>query len=178
MVTLSDISATLTPSFITPFEEASLLTHICSHLSTLPTRSHQRSRIARFGWNYRGHQRTEPIPWWCVGLLARLPVQRPLDSLTLNEYLPERAIESHVDPLEFGDPILILGLESACAFELSLNDQRINFHFPPRALLSLSGPSRFPWHHAVAPVKVLRYSLVFRWLKEPMNANAISSPRQ
>lgn len=174
-MTLSDISASLTPDFITPLEEASLLTHICTHLASTPTRSHQRSRIARFGWDYRGHQRTEPVPEWCSWLIARLPCTRPLDSLTLNEYEPGRTILSHVDPLEFGDPILILGLENACTFELSLGKERFTVDFPARALLSLAGPSRFPWHHAVLPVERLRYSLVFRWLKaQPSDLALIS----
>lgn len=165
-MTLSDLNATLTPGFISPLEEAALLTHICAHLDALPSRSSERSRIARFGWDYRGRQKVEPVPDWCVSLLARLPDQRPLDSLTLNEYQPGRAISPHVDPLEFGDPILILGLASACELELSLGAKKLAFEFPACALLSLSGPSRFPWHHAIKPVKALRYSLVFRWLKE------------
>lgn len=167
-MTLSDLSATLTPAFISPLEEASLLTHIRAHLNALPSRASERSRIARFGWDYRGRQRTEPVPAWCLGLLSRLSLtdSRPVDSLTLNEYLPGRAISPHLDPLEFGDPILILGLASACEFELSLGAQKLAFTFPPCALLSLRGPSRFPWHHAIKPVAALRYSLVFRWLKE------------
>jgi alkylated DNA repair dioxygenase AlkB len=159
---LASLSASLTPSFITPALEASLLSHFPALLASSPARSLDRSRVVRFGWDYRGHQKVLPMPDWAEELRALLPDPRPLDSLTLNEYLPGRAILPHYDPLEFGDPILILGLASACTFELSLGAERLAFEFPARALVSLSGPSRFPWHHAIKPVEALRYSLVFR----------------
>ncbi|GGD07807.1 hypothetical protein GCM10011342_15860 [Aquisalinus flavus] len=81
---------------------------------------------------------------------ARLP-----DQVIVNDYLPGQGIAPHTDCIPcFGEIIASISLLSACEMEF-LNTQSHNSRksqlLEPRSLLTLSGPARFEWQHAIRP---------------------------
>lgn len=147
------------PDFISPEEEAFIL----SHLST-PKKSKggRRSAIRRYGTkvyldNYVGN-----IPEHFTFLQERLEphVGHKPKSITTNTYLPGDSIKPHID---LGNELVsVISLLSPAEMVLSKGKEKIQLTLPPRSLLLLRDEYRFQWKHEILPVEALRYSIVFR----------------
>lgn len=82
----------------------------------------------------------------------------------INIYNKGCRIAKHIDHDDNGPIIPVLGLKSDATMILTNPEtsERIEFNFPARALVVLSGESRYKWFHELKPVNDKRYSIVVR----------------
>lgn len=144
-------------------------------------------RVQHFGYRYDYRARLAspddhlgPLPQWLAALADRLAAagifRRPADQVIVNEYLPGQGISAHIDCVPcFGETIAILSLGGTVAMTLRhpISGQSHEVPLLQRSLLTLSGPARYEWQHAIPARKsdivsgvrtprVRRVSLTFR----------------
>jgi hypothetical protein len=147
---------------ISPDLETGLVVQIQDLLSNVPqTGANERSRIARFGWDYTPNKQWlgDAPDWVYVPGIAK-----SYESVTINEYHAGHGIGAHIDSEDFDEPILILSLntDGTMLFESTTNDC-LFLNVPRRTLLTLKGDARYKWTHAVTGQhKNIRYSIVAR----------------
>jgi len=158
---------TILPDYISLVTEAIMLTEIELVMRTVPQMSGDtRSRIIRYGWDYLSDEKLGDVPDW-------IPTIDGVDSWTLNQYLPGRAINLHTDAAKFGDEIKILSLGAVMFMRLlAPNNDELIVQIPSRSLCVMSGDVRWLWKHGTLPVKTgTRYSIVYRTLKKELAQN-------
>lgn len=144
-------------------------------------------RVQHFGYRYDYRARSVslgdhlgPLPGWLAVLAGRLVYKGAFreqpDQVIINEYLPGQGISAHIDCVPcFGDTIAILSLGGpvVMTFQCAAGDARREMTLPARSLLTLSGPARYDWLHAIPARKsdtingvktprIRRVSLTFR----------------
>lgn len=172
----------LTPNFITPEEEQSLL----ESLEKEPWNTNLSRRTQHYGYEYNYNEKeakkeAPPIPPYCTYLVDRMLEQgilkeRP-DQMIVNEYKPGQGIAPHVDHVKFfADGIASISLGSDVMMDFincknpSLKKQGV---LPKRSVLAMHGIARYKWRHGIAqrmkdPVcgkRGRRVSLTFRKMK-------------
>ena len=157
---LAAAGCSLLLDFVGAAEASQLLADVDAHPwdSSLARRTQQHGR--KFDYTTKNvAPHGAAIPPCFDGLLARLaavprhvlPWDGLADNLTVNEYLPGAGIANHVDTHSaFEDGICALTLGDGCAMRLQRRDESHVIWLPPRALLVLSGASRYEWSHAIA----------------------------
>lgn len=154
-------------------------------------RNDLKRRVQHFGYRYDYRARSVslgdhlgPLPGWLAVLAGRLTDNRAdggafreqPDQVIVNEYLPGQGISAHIDCVPcFGDTIAILSLGGpvVMTFQCAADGARREMTLPARSLLTLSGPARYDWLHAIPARKsdmidgvktprVRRVSLTFR----------------
>ncbi len=161
---------------ITPAEEAELIERI----QDLPLSEYEfqgylgRRRTISFGTQYAGEETAEPIPWFLVSLRGKAAAfaglaPEDLQYALVTEYTPGSPIGWHRDRPMFED-VVGVSLISVCVFRFrrSVRDgwERHSVILNPRSVYLLRGPAREDWQHSIPEVKILRYSLTFRSLRQ------------
>lgn len=121
-------------------------------------------RVQQFGYAYDYGTKTirpaPPIPPELQSLIKSLQGKKLLNEyvnqIIVNEYLPGQGITAHTDHAYwFGDQICSLSLQSGC--KMILHDRTTDLHksvyLKPRSLLSLTGPARWRFTHAIPATK-------------------------
>src|SRR5437764_2670275 len=131
-------------------------------------------RTVSFGFRYdfgdQAMHEAEPIPDFLLPLrdraadFARLePVE--LEHALVTEYAPGAGIGWHRDRPVFAD-VIGVSLGAPCRFRLRRKHgdkwERAALDLAPRSAYLLRGPVRYQWHHSIAPMEELRYSVTFR----------------
>lgn len=156
----------LIENFITPAEEADLLTAINSAEQGWDNRLKRRTQHYGFLYDYTARSIDKknylgPLPQFTDVIVQRMLdggyiTERPIQ-LIVNEYTPGQGIYPHTDAKMFGDPIISLSLGSSCGFIFTSDaddaedDQadRYEYLVRPRTLMIMSGPSRSDWRHGI-----------------------------
>lgn len=151
--------ASLTPDWITPAEEATLI----AFLDAGAWSGELKRRVLHFGYRYdyrarvaTPESRIGPLPEVLQGLAERLRADGFFlavpDQVIANDYLPGQGISAHVDcePC-FGEVIASLSLLSGCEMRFAWfeSGETRAVILPPRSLLVLAGPARRDWTHAI-----------------------------
>eukprot|EP01117_Protostelium_nocturnum_P011872 TRINITY_DN4332_c0_g1_i2.p1 TRINITY_DN4332_c0_g1~~TRINITY_DN4332_c0_g1_i2.p1 ORF type:complete len:405 (+),score=120.73 TRINITY_DN4332_c0_g1_i2:102-1316(+) len=79
------------------------------------------------------------------------PLMKPIDQITVNEYVPGRGISPHIDTHSaFEGGIASLSLDSQITMEFEHpNGERTSVYLPRRSLVILTGESRYLWTHGI-----------------------------
>ncbi|UEM19936.1 alpha-ketoglutarate-dependent dioxygenase AlkB [Skermanella mucosa] len=150
-------------------------------------RNDLKRRVQHFGYRYDYRARSVsladhlgPLPGWLAMLAGRLvdggAFSKPPDQVIINEYLPGQGISAHIDCVPcFGETIAILSLggSTVMKFQCSANGAGRELTLPNCSLLTLMGPARYDWLHAiparmsdvidgVKTPRIRRVSLTFR----------------
>ena len=150
-------------------------------------RNDLKRRVQHFGYRYDYRARSVsladnlgPLPGWLAVLAGRLVdggvVSKPPDQVSINEYWPSQGISAHIDCVPcFGETIAILSLGGSVVmkFQCSATGAGRELALPTCSLLSLTGPARYDWLHAipgrmsdvidgVKTPRIRRVSLTFR----------------
>src|SRR5262245_53543865 len=167
------------PDFITPDEEAPLLTEI----SNLPLREAKykdytaKRRIMSYGASY-DFTSTElipagPIPLFLHPLRERVArwVQVPASRFThalIAEYTTGTQLCWHRDVPDF-EIIAGVSLGGACRMRLrryppqkGRSAASLSLDLEPRSVYVMRGEARWRWQHSIPPTKAIRYSITFR----------------
>lgn len=130
-----------------------------------------RNRVLRFGTGvhaagYSSGVVTISVPP-VLSELADLMVARGLiktkaTSISVNEYLPGQSIHWHTDKPIAGESIVVLGLLCATVMGMRKGKTEIDIPFPARAVMQMTGESRYDWQHRTYPSEGRRVSIVFR----------------
>lgn len=169
------------PEFMTEAEERELLERVRAvSYSEIRMRGHvARRRTAHFGWLY-GYESWKvdpgpPMPDFLLPLRARCAelMEEPPEQLVealLSEYTPGATIGWHRDAPMFGPKVVGVSLGSTCRmrFQRGKGEERRTFEveLQPRSAYVLSGEARSEWQHSIPAVKLTRYSITFRTLRE------------
>jgi alkylated DNA repair dioxygenase AlkB len=153
----------------TEFLDISEELEIESHIPKTPKiNQNTRNSIKRYGSNvpYKNQIESTTIPQYLESLSTKI-VERGLllskpNSISINEYLPGNSIAPHIDSLESGQIITIISLLSDAIMVFSKNDEQYKITIPSRSIMQLKDEIRFEWKHSIEPVKLKRYSIVFR----------------
>lgn len=164
------------PGFISPAEEAELLTRI----RTIEVQPFQfgafegKRRVAWFGWQYdydvRQLVRVDDIPAWLRPLIERIEAfdrcaPGSIRQVLMTEYEAGAGIGWHRDKPHF-DRIYGLSLRTHCRFRFRRKRdrkwERYTLEAEPCSLYRLDGPARHEWEHSIPDVASLRYSVTFR----------------
>lgn len=166
-------------NLISAADESALLTDI----RELPFREFEyhgytgKRRVVSFGWKYdygaRRLEKRDDIPPFLLSLREAAASFAGLDAAILRqalvtEYGPGAPIGWHRDKAEF-DEVIGISLLAPCTFRLmratAREWERVSLIAEPRSAYLLSGPSRTEWEHSIPPVEALRYSVIFRNLR-------------
>lgn len=158
------------PDYVTEAEEHALLFELEAelgervrlHLEKPRHRAPQDSRTTIMRWGepvYPGFIVHPKLPPWIAWLTAQLPMPRVPESMTLNVWEPGDRLDPHVD--RGGDVVCVLNLLASSSVAFGRGHIEIH-HVPRRALLRMSGESRWDWEHSIFPSDERRISLVFR----------------
>lgn len=169
------------PEFISPEEEASLLSEIWK----LPLEEAKykaftaRRRIAIFGFAYDfDTNRLDPAPELPqflfplrekVGRWVGLEPGEFVHAL-VNEYRPGTPLGWHRDAPQFG-VVVGVSLAAPCRMRFRSYPPRpkmkvFTLELEPRSAYLLRDEMRWRWQHSVSPTKALRYSITFRTLSD------------
>ena len=161
----TNMGLTLIHDFITPEEEAEIMSHITKGEKQ---DTKHRNCVKRYGSNqpYRSNMVSRYIPKFLDRLSDRL-VERGLvahkpNSVTINEYFEGQGIIPHIDSPESGDVISVLGLLGMAVMVFGRGDESFKVDFLPRTLMQISDELRWKWWHSIPEVNETRYSIVFR----------------
>jgi alkylated DNA repair dioxygenase AlkB len=161
--------------FVSPETEQRLI----SGIRDLPLQPFQfgqfegKRRVASFGFRYdydlRQLKRSEPIPAWLDGIVAKVETfggpATGIRQVLCTEYDVGVGIGWHRDKPHF-DRIFGLSLGSACKFRFrrpaGKSWERVTLDAGPRSLYMMSGASRHVWEHSIPAVESLRWSITFR----------------
>lgn len=158
---------TYIPEFITPAEEATILTAIDQQhwLTDL------KRRVQHYGWKYDytarrvdESMRLGALPEWLMDYCQRLYNEGHFpkipDQVIINEYKPGQGIASHVDCVPcFEETIASISLGSPCVMDFThpSTGQKIVQLLEPRSLLIFSSDARYQWKHGIAARKTDKY---------------------
>jgi alkylated DNA repair protein (DNA oxidative demethylase) len=175
---------TYRPQFLTPDEEASLLSFVQGLGFREVTMRGQTARrtVRHFGYDY-GYESWqlvpgEPIPLELVSLRERCGALADVDPDLLVQALVTRypagaGIGWHRDAPTFGPQVVGVSLGSSCRmrFQRQTEDRRRVFELElePRSAYVLAGPARSAWQHSIPATKETRYSLTFRSLRAQLS---------
>ena len=166
------------PDFITAGEERALLASFASlpFTEALFQQYTARRRVVHFGAMYDEKARRwvedEPLPADLARLRARAAAWLGIAAESfvhalVTEYRPGTPIGWHRDRPWYGS-VVGISLASACRMQFRPLPSRgaapVSFalDLAPRSAYALRDEIRWRWHHHIAPVKVLRYSITFR----------------
>lgn len=112
-------------------------------------------RIQQFGVDYRSPGKLiGEVPLWAVRLSERFVadgfMEMP-DGLIVNEYLEGDGIAPHADKDWFGPVVVNLNLVDTWGLDMTLGDVKLVIPMERRSVVVMAGPSRYEWHHAIAP---------------------------
>ncbi len=177
----------LQPEFLTPVEEADLVTTIDS----LPWDTRMARWVQHYGWRYNYKARKVepkdyigPLPEWALvlasrllelGLVAELP-----DQVIVNNYVGKQGIDKHTDcPACFRGPVTTVSLLETwdMVFTRGRPDgetERFVLPLPHGSAAVMDGEARSVWEHAIPPrltqngvPRVRRISITFRKIAIP-----------
>lgn len=139
------------PNFISADEERALI----GAIDQQPWLNDLKRRVQHYGYKYDYKARAVTpssyiglLPNWIEKIASRLPFN--VDQAIVNEYEPGQGISAHVDCVPcFGDMIASLSLDSGAVMQLTNGQQKEEIHLEPRSLVTLSGPARYDWTHAI-----------------------------
>lgn len=139
------------PDFITVDEERALVKEIDQQ----PWLTDLKRRVQHYGYKYDYKARSVtpssyigPLPEWVEPVVQKLPFKP--DQAIVNEYQPGQGISAHVDCVPcFGDMIASLTLGSGAIMQFKNDNQKEEVYLEPRSLVTLSGPARYEWTHAI-----------------------------
>ena len=139
------------PDFITPDKEQVLM-EVINHQ---PWLNDLKRRVQHYGYKYDYKARTVTddsylgrLPEWLEPTTQKLPFKP--DQAIVNEYLPGQGISAHVDCVPcFGDMIASLTLVSGAVMQFTNDNQKEEIYLEPCSLITLSGPARYEWTHAI-----------------------------
>lgn len=168
------------PDVVAPDEEK-MLTAEFALLPFAPFQFHQyqgNRRVVSYGWRYdfSGRQ-LEPagaMPDFLLGLRVKagLLAERAAEDFAqalVTEYSPGAGIGWHRDKAVFGD-VVGLSFLAPCVLRLRRKVgekfERYNVRLAPRSAYLLRGVARHDWHHSIAAMQNLRYSVTFRSLSK------------
>jgi alkylated DNA repair dioxygenase AlkB len=166
---------------IGPADEAALLAFL-QELSFREFEFHGytgKRRVVSFGWHYdfsaRHLQKADDIPDFLLALRPAAAAFAGLEPeelrhVLVTEYGPGAGIGWHRDKAVFGETVGV-SLLSQCVLRMRREVgerkwERANVTAEPRSAYFLSGPARMEWEHSIPPVDALRYSIIFRNLRE------------
>jgi alkylated DNA repair dioxygenase AlkB len=172
------------PEIMTIDEEQALVEHI----RALPLQEYEfhgfaaKRRVIYYGWQYDAKEsrlkQTEHIPGFLQKLrqhaasFARLEIE-DLALAQVIEYRPGAAIGWHRDRAVFDD-VIGVSLLSPCKFRFRRKAhstwERYSLTAERRSIYLLRGASRMEWQHSIPAVDELRYSIIFRSLRESGNS--------
>ncbi len=162
------LGLSLALDFITAEQQQALIAQIRDANPTKKRNITRRNTIQRYGSRepYFDNLVSDVIPAHLAELCDRLVAlnlvaARP-DSVTINEYYAGQFIAPHIDHIDAGPVITILSLGSPATMIFSQNGDQFSVELPPRSITQMRDQIRYGWNHEIAPVKDLRYSLVFR----------------
>lgn len=139
------------PDFISVDEEQALIETI----DRQPWLSDLKRQVQHYGYKYDYKARTVttdsylgPLPDWLIPTEQKLPFKP--DQAIVNEYLPGQGISAHVDCVPcFADSIASLSLGSGAVMQFVKGQEKHDLYLEPRSLITLSGPARYEWTHAI-----------------------------
>lgn len=142
------------PDFISVDEEQALMKAIDGQ----PWLNDLKRRVQHYGYKYDYKARAVtadsylgPLPNWIIPVTQKLPFKP--DQAIVNEYLPGQGISAHVDCVPcFADTIASLSLGSGAVMQFVNGQEKHDLYLEPRSLITLSGPARYQWTHAI-PVR-------------------------
>jgi len=172
------------PEFITPDEEAALLSDI-RNLSLREAKYKQytaKRRIVSYGGTYDFSSNelipAGPIPAFLHPLRGHIAewIAVPASLFThalIAEYTTGTQLGWHRDVPEF-DIIVGVSLGAACRMRLrryppkkGRNVETLSLNLEPRSAYAMRGEARWGWQHSIPPTKATRYSITFRTRLEP-----------
>lgn len=169
MMSAESLGLTLHPEFITAAEEAELLAVIRTYM---PARQRNgvnaRNAVVRFGSckpfkDVRDSKIPAPFADLCAKLASEGYTPTAPDAVTVNEYYPPQVIGPHIDPPQCGPVITVLSLASPATMVFTKEkEDNLMVELLPRSLVQMRDVIRYEWQHEIAPVRALRYSVVFR----------------
>lgn len=141
------------PDYIDEPEELALVAAI----DALPWDVSWDRRRQPYGASYgKSSEESRSIPDWGRQLADRLQdknlVDRPLDQMLVNEYLPGQGIAMHRDYDPFDRTVMSLSLLSACVMDFRhvTSGRREQLLLERRSLIVLSDEARYEWEHGIA----------------------------
>jgi DNA oxidative demethylase len=163
---------------ILTIEEQSELLHEISALKYLEA-SFRGKRLkrttAQFGYAYqlKGKQlgMAEPMPSFILNLAQRALLHCTPDAkfnqCIITKYPPTAGIGWHTDAPKFGD--LVVGMSLGGVGQFQFRPKRSNLvlfetTLEPGSIYLMGGSSRSDFEHRILPVKIERYSIVFRFV--------------
>ncbi len=161
----SSIGLTVIHDFITPEEEAAIMSHIKKGEKF---NTKHRNSISRYGSKepYASNMVSKQIPDFLDELSDKLVVNGLVNvkpnSVTINEYYEGQGIIPHVDSAQSGDVISVLSLVGPAVMVFGRKEESFEVDFPPRMLLQIRDEIRWKWWHSIPIVSENRYSIVFR----------------
>ena len=143
------------PNFITTKEERALIEAIDQQ----PWLNDLKRRVQHYGYKYDYKARAVTadsylgsLPDWLMPITQKLPFKP--DQAIVNEYLPGQGISAHVDCVPcFSDTIASLSLGSGVIMQFTNGQEKHDLYLESRSLITLSGPARYEWAHAIAARK-------------------------
>jgi alkylated DNA repair dioxygenase AlkB len=133
-------------------------------------------RIVSYGFKYdfsgQKLDAASAMPDFLLGLrmvAGALAARAPEDFVQgmVTEYAPGAGIGWHRDKAVFGD-VVGLSFLAPCLLRFRRKQgekwERHNARVAPRSAYLLRGPARHDWHHSIAPMQQMRYSVTFRTL--------------
>lgn len=153
---------------------------------------HLRGVVARrstlcFGWNYvttsRSLSPAPPIPEWLLGLRDRSAMAAGVAAEVLEQVIVARypagaGIGRHIDAPAFGEPVVGVSIHGAARMKFERpHHEPVVIALEPRSLYVMSGEARWQWTHTVPAVKVLRYAITFRTLRNRADACTPITPK-
>lgn len=141
---------------------------------TPPQGDADRHRVVRYGTGVPATGYTSGVTWDTIppilGELAKRVVEagrmtQTSNAITVNEYLTGQGIRFHVDKQIAGSRIVALGLvgDAMMGMRCKATKETREVWFPRRALVVMTGESRYDWQHCIYPVPARRLSIVFRY---------------
>lgn len=158
---------TYIPNFITPEQEADLITTIDKQ----PWLTDLKRRVQHYGYKYDytarrvdASMKIGDMPKWLEDYCAELQSKGYLplkpDQVIINEYQPGQGIAPHIDCVPcFEETITSISLGSSCMMEFahSETNKKIPVLLEPRSLFILNGDARYLWKHGIAARKTDKY---------------------
>ena len=144
-------------------------------------------RVISFGWRYdfndHALHEAEEMPPFLLPLrdaaarFAGLPAET-LQHVLVTEYSAGAGIGWHRDKGVFGD-VIGISLLSPCVLRMRRQSgerwERRSLRVEPRSVYLFRGEARTDWEHSIPEVDALRYSIIFRNLRQSAGASAASA---
>ncbi len=147
------------PDYISQIEQDALIEII----DRQPWLTDLKRRVQHYGYRYDYSRRSVAsdlkigaLPEWAENFVSKLLSDNlataRFDQVIVNEYYPGQGIAQHIDCIPcFGDTIVALSLNSACAMDFlnAKSLEKITILLAPCSLLIMSGEARYEWMHRI-----------------------------